>query len=179
MIQSRMPLTDRQMQVYRVIEEYTQRVGYAPSIREIGRIMGIHSPNGVRTHLEALERNGWLVRVKDESGRRVSHAWALVGAEGRRPRYTVEVRECSRGQLVIRDVGHALGMMTLTNGIELVMEELDKAGLLDGSDGSRKKLLYYDSAGDLTQVWCDSKGKLCFKEVPCQSDAAHHQRSEQ
>lgn len=36
--------------------------GYAPSIRDIGRALGMSSTNGVRYHLSVLIRGGWIER---------------------------------------------------------------------------------------------------------------------
>jgi repressor LexA len=56
------PLTRRQEAVLRYIRSYSQRVGYPPTLREIGRHFGIRSTNGVSDHLRALERKGHLRR---------------------------------------------------------------------------------------------------------------------
>ena len=53
-------LTDRQREVLNCIREYFDRHQYAPTVREIGRRLGINSPNGVRGHLLALRRKGLL-----------------------------------------------------------------------------------------------------------------------
>lgn len=54
------PLTDRQRQCLDFIRKYRSEKGYAPSIREIGRTMGIRSTNGVNDHIAALRRKGYL-----------------------------------------------------------------------------------------------------------------------
>ena len=59
---NRPPLTERQQQVLRTIEDYLEENGYPPSIREIGSIIGIKSTNGVSDHLKALEKKGYLTR---------------------------------------------------------------------------------------------------------------------
>jgi len=53
-------LTPRQREVLNFIVSYTNDRGYPPSLREIGRKMGIASTNGVTDHLRALQRKGWL-----------------------------------------------------------------------------------------------------------------------
>ena len=55
-------LTDRQKECLDVIMESTKRRGYPPTLREIGRKMGIRSTNGVNDHIRALERKGYLTR---------------------------------------------------------------------------------------------------------------------
>jgi repressor LexA len=59
---NRPPLTERQNQVLASIEEYLEEHGYPPSIREIGKLVGIKSTNGVSDHLKTLERKGYLTR---------------------------------------------------------------------------------------------------------------------
>lgn len=55
-------LTERQSQVLRFIEDLITRRGHSPTIREIGEKFGISSTNGVRTHLSALIRKGYLTK---------------------------------------------------------------------------------------------------------------------
>lgn len=55
-------LTPRQQEIVDFIRESTARNGFAPTVREIGGAFGIKSPNGVETHLKALERKGVIVR---------------------------------------------------------------------------------------------------------------------
>ena len=55
-------LTPRQQQILDYISDSITGRGYPPTIREIGREMGIKSTNGVNDHLKALERKGFLRR---------------------------------------------------------------------------------------------------------------------
>jgi len=57
---ARPELTDRQRQILVFIERLITEKGHAPTIREIGERFGISSTNGVRTHLSALVRKGYL-----------------------------------------------------------------------------------------------------------------------
>ncbi len=41
--------------------------GYMPSIRELAEALGISSPNGVQTHLDALRRKGRLTWAAGKS----------------------------------------------------------------------------------------------------------------
>jgi repressor LexA len=54
------PLTDRQQQILDYIRSHQDRLGYPPTIREIGKRFGIRSPNGVTCTLQALRRKGYL-----------------------------------------------------------------------------------------------------------------------
>ncbi|HEX7660277.1 MAG TPA: transcriptional repressor LexA [Pseudonocardiaceae bacterium] len=55
-------LTARQQRVLEVIREWLDRVGYPPSVREIGEAVGLTSTSSVAHQLRALERKGYLRR---------------------------------------------------------------------------------------------------------------------
>ena len=52
-------LTPRQRDVLRAIEGFRQEHQYGPSVREIGRVVGL-GPSGVQHHLTVLRQKGWL-----------------------------------------------------------------------------------------------------------------------
>jgi SOS-response transcriptional repressor LexA len=56
----RAPLTDRQASVLETIQEFIERRGISPTYRELGELLAINSPNGIRAHLLALERKGYI-----------------------------------------------------------------------------------------------------------------------
>ncbi len=60
-------LTERQKCVYEVIRERIVSRGYGPTVREIGEVLDISSPNGVMCHLRALEKKGKIVRAANKS----------------------------------------------------------------------------------------------------------------
>jgi repressor LexA len=71
--------------VFGFIVEYNQEHGSAPTIREIGDAFGIRSTNGVRHHLSALEREGYIELVpKKARGIRVLARAGETAAEIRR-----------------------------------------------------------------------------------------------
>lgn len=53
-------LTDRQKEILKFIQSFLQLNGYPPTIREIGREFGISSTFGVKRHLDALAKKGYL-----------------------------------------------------------------------------------------------------------------------
>ncbi len=57
-------LTRRQREILEFIEEMITRFGKSPTIREIGERFGISSTNGVRSHLEALMKKGYIKKQK-------------------------------------------------------------------------------------------------------------------
>ena len=59
-------LTDRQKKVLKAIESFILEYGYPPTIRQLGKLVGIISPSAVFKHILSLERKGYLKRVKGE-----------------------------------------------------------------------------------------------------------------
>ncbi len=55
-------ITARQRQVLDVIEQSMRDRGYPPSVREIGEAIGLTSPSTVHSHLNTLQRLGYLRR---------------------------------------------------------------------------------------------------------------------
>ena len=60
-------LTERQARVLSFIEAQIKQQGYPPTIREIGKHLGIRSTNGVNDHLNALQKKGYLKRQNNKS----------------------------------------------------------------------------------------------------------------
>lgn len=52
------PLTSRQIEILRMIEDHVAASGFPPTRAEICTAMGFSSPNAAETHLRALERKG-------------------------------------------------------------------------------------------------------------------------
>jgi len=57
-------LTDRQKAIFEFIQRQITDRGHSPTIREIGEKFGINSTNGVRTHLNALIKKGYLKKER-------------------------------------------------------------------------------------------------------------------
>ncbi|MDY6843165.1 MAG: transcriptional repressor LexA [Thermodesulfobacteriota bacterium] len=55
-------LTNRQQEIFQHIKDTIKQRGYPPSLREIGKAMEISSLEGVRCHLNALEKKGYIKR---------------------------------------------------------------------------------------------------------------------
>jgi len=60
---STIPLTDRQERLLHIIETSVTKRGYVPTLQEMATAMGIASLQGVKDHLAALERKGYLRRT--------------------------------------------------------------------------------------------------------------------
>lgn len=70
-------LTERQKSVVQAIREWISEHGYPPTIRELGKRLGIKSLRGVTTHLDAIAKKGHLTRQRRARGIRL-----LVEASG-------------------------------------------------------------------------------------------------
>ncbi len=55
-------LTKRQREIFDYIGKYTDRMGYPPTVREIGQAVGLTSSSTVHVHLANLEKAGVLRR---------------------------------------------------------------------------------------------------------------------
>ena len=79
-------LTQRQQQVLDFIRAFSERSGYPPTVREIGRELKLSSPSTVHVHLANLERRGLIRRDPSKpralelvTGLRPSRPLPLVG----------------------------------------------------------------------------------------------------
>ena len=55
-------LTKRQKEIFDFIRKYAEKTGYPPTVREIGKAVGLHSSSTVHAHLANLEKIGMLRR---------------------------------------------------------------------------------------------------------------------
>lgn len=55
-------LTDRQKQIFDYIIQEINKKGYPPSVREIGKAVGLKSPASVHSHLKTLEKLNYIRR---------------------------------------------------------------------------------------------------------------------
>lgn len=64
---SNAPLTKRQQQLYDFIVAYLRAQRRPPTFREMMKHLGILSPQGVRGHLLALKKKGFLIHRPGEA----------------------------------------------------------------------------------------------------------------
>src|SRR5207249_11083035 len=57
-----MDLTKRQQEIFDFIKKYSARYGYPPTVRDIGKAVGLASSSTVHAHLAKLARIGLLRR---------------------------------------------------------------------------------------------------------------------
>ena len=55
-------LTKRQKEIFDFIRKYAAKTGYPPTVREIGKAVGLHSSSTVHAHLANFEKLGLLRR---------------------------------------------------------------------------------------------------------------------
>lgn len=82
-------LTKRQREIFDFINGYLDSHGYPPTVREIGKAIGLHSPSTVHAHLAKLENLGLLKRdpskpraieiLVDKAKRAITGGVPLVG----------------------------------------------------------------------------------------------------
>ena len=64
-------LTERQQEILSFILQFREENGYPPTLREIGRKFGISSTFGVKRHLDALVKKGYL-NIESNASRGIS-----------------------------------------------------------------------------------------------------------
>jgi len=74
------PLTAKQKEILRYIQEAITRDGFPPSVREIGKAVSLRSPSTVHAHLRVLEESGYIDRVD-----RKTRAIRVPGMEETKP----------------------------------------------------------------------------------------------
>ena len=104
-------LTKRQLQVLKFIVN-TIRERYAPpTIRELGAHLGITSTNGISDHLRALDRKGYLTRVKGhsrgmlvnwEAAQALGLAYPVWVIPGEKDQIAITTREMQRAELAAK-----------------------------------------------------------------------------
>ena len=61
---SRVRLSDKQAEVFWFIQDCQDKKGWSPTVREIADAIGVGSTSTVYAHLKALEKKGFIERMK-------------------------------------------------------------------------------------------------------------------
>ena len=87
-----MDLTKRQQEIFDFIRRYSAKYGYPPTVRDIGKAVGLASSSTVHAHLANLEKIGLLrrdpskpraIELLDRAvGNAVGTVRGVIGAEG-------------------------------------------------------------------------------------------------
>ena len=136
-----MDLTKRQQEIFDFIKRYSEQHGYPPTVRDIGKAVGLASSSTVHAHLANLEKLGLLRRdpTKPRAMELLDRA-ACRRARGGATR--VAAARAGRGRRADRCRGerggvhrHAGGAAAGTSGEYLLRvrgESMKNAGILDG-----------------------------------------------
>ena len=131
-------VNDRAREILAFIQRFRREHGYPPTIREIGLEFGIKSTNGVRYHLNILERGGFVVRNE-----KISRGIELAGELPAEPEsesgipilgrvaagQPILAEESFEGRIVLRDIfGDPNGMFAL----KVRGDSMIDAGIHDG-----------------------------------------------
>ena len=68
-----MSLNEKQNKILGFVAEHIEEKGFAPSIREICKVMGFASPRAAQKHLETLEAEGYLQRSSTARSIKILH----------------------------------------------------------------------------------------------------------
>src|SRR5579883_680256 len=139
-IPERDSLPPQQRRVLDYIEEYLEISGYPPSIAEIGDFLGVSSTFGVRKHLDALLKKGFLVRGGAGLSRAIMVARPSVSIGGERHSNAIPViGRVTAGQpiLAVENVEGWLSFkpMDLSKkvfGLRVQGESMKDKGIMDG-----------------------------------------------
>jgi len=116
-------LTKRQKEIFDFIGKYAAKTGYPPTVREIGKAVGLHSSSTVHAHLANLEKIGLLKR--DPSKPRAIEL--LIGTANK-------AKDAIRSSSGLPLVGHvAAGEPILAE--ENIEEYLEVPDVIGGEDG--------------------------------------------
>jgi repressor LexA len=113
-------LSDRQQEILVFIERTVGERGYPPSVREIGNAVGLASPSTVHSHLDTLQRLGYLRR--DPTKPRAIEVTADT-ASG-----TTAERRPTRHVPLVGDVAAGVGVLAQEQVEELVPLPADFTG---------------------------------------------------
>ncbi|HMU28154.1 MAG TPA: transcriptional repressor LexA [Solirubrobacterales bacterium] len=135
-------LTKRQREIFDYIGKYTDKMGYPPTVREIGQAVGLTSSSTVHVHLANLEKAGVLRR--DPSKPRalevlVGKAKSAGGSVRDSARDVVDSVATAASNVAAAPSGlPLLGRVSAGPGIlaeENIEDYVDVPGMIGGSDG--------------------------------------------
>ena len=139
-IENRDQLPPQQKRVLDFIEEFLDVSGYPPSLVEIAEYLGVSSTFGVRKHLDALIKKGFLIRGGAGLSRAlyVARPSSKLG-EGRQSNAIPIVGRVTAGQpiLAVENVEgwlsfKPLDMSKKTFGLRVQGESMKDKGIMDG-----------------------------------------------
>ena len=112
-------LTKRQREIFDYISRYLSRHGYPPTVREIGKAVGLHSSSTVHAHLSKLESLGGVKR--DPSKPRALEVMVERAKKAVRPSGLPLVGQVAAGEPILAE--------------ENIEDYLDVPDVVGGEDG--------------------------------------------
>jgi repressor LexA len=125
-------LTKRQKEIFEFIRRYAGKYGYPPTVREIGKAVGLHSSSTVHAHLANLEKSGLLRR--DPSKPRAIELLVDRAKKAIRPAGLPLVGQVAAGQPILAE--------------ENIEEYLEVPDVIGGEDGDYVLRVRGDSMKD-------------------------------
>ena len=133
-----MDLTKRQKEIFEFIRRYAGKYGYPPTVREIGKAVGLHSSSTVHAHLANLEKSGLLRR--DPSKPRAIELLVDRAKKAIRPSGLPLVGQVAAGQPILAeeniedylDVPAVVGGESGDYVLRVRGESMKDAGILEG-----------------------------------------------
>lgn len=170
------PLTQRQRIVLQFLQWFCHDKGFPPTMREIGRAIGLSNVSAVQGHLAALEKKGYIAKESDKARSiRIIHSPSILS---RLKRKLHEVAHSDQG--VIHRIRY--GIAVVTRGRQSVFEgpvaarmraSLEKRGVEHGW-----KLLEVsidpDCVAVIVEVWPNHSGELVANRIRSAGRSATH-----
>ena len=103
-----MDLTKRQQEIFDFIRKYSAKYGYPPTVRDIGKAVGLASSSTVHAHLANLEKIG-LLRRDPSKPRAIELLDRAVGSAVESVRGIVRARRAAAARLGGRRTADARG----------------------------------------------------------------------
>ena len=131
-------LTKRQQEIFDFIKRYSAKHGYPPTVRDIGKAIGLGSPSTVHAHLSNLEKLGLLRR--DPSKPRALELLRETARKAVRPRGLPVVGRVAAGAPVLAEenIEEYVEIPEIAGGDEgdyvlrVSGDSMKNAGILDG-----------------------------------------------
>jgi repressor LexA len=131
-------LTKRQQEIFEFIKRYSARHGYPPTVRDIGKAIGLTSPSTVHAHLTNLEKVGLLRR--DPSRPRALELLVDTARKAVQPSGVPVVGRVSAGAPVLAEenIEDYVKVPDIAGGrdgefvLQVHGESMKEAGILDG-----------------------------------------------
>ena len=132
-------LTKRQKEIFDFIRKYAAKTGYPPTVREIGKAVGLHSSSTVHAHLANLEKIGLLKR--DPSKPRAIELLLEKAKRTVRPSYELPlIGQVAAGEPILAEenIDEYLEIPDVIGGedgdyiLQIRGESMKNAGILEG-----------------------------------------------